>query len=65
MRKRASNISDSTGAEERPHDQRAHDEWLHTEVQAALDDPRPAIPHDIVMERAAAHVNNLARKKRP
>jgi hypothetical protein len=61
-----SNISDTTtDAGERPHDPYAHDQWLRENVQAALDDPRPAIPHDRVMARALARINNFARKKLP
>lgn len=32
-------------------DAAAHDAWFRTKVQEALDDPRPAVPH----ERAEAH----------
>jgi hypothetical protein len=27
----------------------AYDRWLRTQVQASLEDPRPAIPHDEAM----------------
>lgn len=30
------------------------DEWIHQQVQDALDDPRPSIPNTVVKERAAA-----------
>lgn len=34
-------------------DPEAHDAWFRAKVQEALDDPRPAIPHDEVAERFA------------
>ncbi|MFA6013752.1 MAG: hypothetical protein WC742_01700 [Gallionellaceae bacterium] len=30
----------------------AYDKWLKTEIQAAIDDPRPNVEHDEVMRRA-------------
>lgn len=38
----------------------AYDEWLRSKVQAALDDPRPSIPHDQVM----AEMRALIERKR-
>ena len=34
-------------------DTQAHDAWFRAKVQEALDDPRPAIPHDEVAQRFA------------
>ena len=32
-------------------DAAAYNRWLAAEIQAAIDDPRPSIPHDVVMAR--------------
>lgn len=31
----------------------AHDDWFRVKVQAALDDPRPSVPHEEVKTRFA------------
>lgn len=41
------------------HDQEAWDKWLASEVQAAIDDPRPGIPHEEVMQRMATRLAQL------
>jgi hypothetical protein len=33
-----------------------YDEWFRTKVRAALDDPRPAVPHEDVMMAAKARL---------
>lgn len=33
--------------------------WLATEIQAAIDDPRPSIPHEEVMARMDAQLARL------
>jgi len=38
----------------------AYDVWFRAKVQAALDDPRPSIPHD----EAMARVDRLLEEKR-
>lgn len=40
-------------------DQQAYDAWLKAEVQAAIDDPRPSIPHEEVMQRMHARLAAL------
>ncbi len=40
-------------------DQEAYDTWLRAEVQAAIDDPRPSIPHEEVMQRMHARLAEL------
>ena len=49
----------------------SHDRWFRAKVKAALEDPRPGIPHDKVMadvratiERAAARRKTSARCSR-
>jgi len=43
----------------------AHDAWFRTKVQQALDDPRPAVPHDKVKahfaRRRAAALSKVAK----
>ncbi len=34
----------------------AYNQWLAAEVQAAIDDPRPSVPHDEVMARMDARL---------
>lgn len=38
----------------------SYDRWFRAKVQAALDDPRPGIPHNEVM----AEMNKLLEEKR-
>mgnify|MGYP006441393879 CR=1 FL=1 len=42
------------------HKAAAYNEWLAAEIQAAIDDPGPSIPHDEVMARMDARI---ARRK--
>ena len=36
--------------------QEKHTAWLAAEIQAAIDDPRPNIPHDDVMDEMDAEI---------
>jgi hypothetical protein len=36
----------------------AYDRWLRAKVQESLDDPRPNVPHDQVMARMRALLEN-------
>lgn len=38
------------------HQAAAYTEWLAAEIQEAIDDPRPSIPHDEVMARMDARI---------
>jgi hypothetical protein len=40
-----------------------HDRWFREQVQAAIDDPRPSVPHDAVMERTRAIIDRIASDK--
>jgi hypothetical protein len=40
-----------------------YDKWLRDQVQAAIDDPRPSVPHDVVMERTRAIIDEIAGAK--
>ena len=42
----------------------AHDAWFRAKVQEALDDPRPAIPHEAVKARFAKRRAEALRKSR-
>lgn len=44
--------------------QEKHTAWLAAEIQAAIDDPRPNIPHEEVMARMDAQIARL-REGRP
>ena len=33
--------------------------WLAAEIQAAIDDPRPSVPHDEVMARMGAKIADM------
>ena len=48
---------------QRKREAREHDAWFRAEVQRALDDPRPGIPHDAVMDETRAIVDRIAGKK--
>ena len=39
--------------------QENHTAWLTAEIQAAIDDPRPSIPHEEVMARMDAQLARL------
>lgn len=41
-----------------------HDSWFRNEVKASLDDPRPSVPHDLVMARTKAIIDQIAVKNR-
>jgi DNA-damage-inducible protein J len=45
-----------------PHDAAAHDAWFRAKVQAALDDPRPAIPSEEVETHFAKRRSAALRK---
>jgi len=46
------------------HEEREHDEWFRAEVEKAIDDPRPGIPHEQVMKEARARIDRVAARKR-
>ena len=39
----------------------AYTRWLAAEIQAAIDDPRPSIPHEEVMVRMDAQLARLGK----
>jgi hypothetical protein len=40
-------------------DDDAYNHWLAAEIQAAIDDPRPSIPHEEVMAEMEAEIARL------
>lgn len=40
-----------------PEDPAEYDAWLRASVEAALADPRPGIPHEIVMQKMQAIID--------
>lgn len=46
------------------HEAAAYREWLASEVQAAIDDPRQSIPHEQVMATAQAIIDKASQKAR-
>jgi len=42
---------------------REHDLWFRSQIQAALDDPRPGIPHEEVMAKTRAIIDRVAARK--
>lgn len=46
------------------HDAAAYDKWFRAQVQEALDDPRPSIPHEEVMKDVHAVIAKARKTKR-
>src|SRR5208337_2241839 len=44
---------------QRQREAREHDAWFRAKVQEALDDPRPSIPHDVVMDETRAIIDRI------
>lgn len=44
------------------HEAAAYNRWLAAEIQEAIDDPRPSIPHDQVMAEMDADIAALLKK---
>ncbi|MGD0226439.1 MAG: antitoxin of toxin-antitoxin stability system [Terriglobia bacterium] len=48
---------------QRQREAREHDSWFRAEVQQALRDPRPGMPHDAVMAETRAIIDRMTSKK--
>jgi len=48
---------------QRQREAREHDAWFRAQVQQALADPRPGIPHDAVMAETHAIIDRITSKK--
>jgi DNA-damage-inducible protein J len=44
-------------------DPEAYDAWFRSKVREALDDPRPAVPHQQVMDEAQAIIDRKRRAR--
>lgn len=55
---------DRAEALKQAHEAAAYDKWFRNQVQAALDDPRPAIPHEAVAARWDRKRAQLLKKLR-
>lgn len=45
-------------------EEREHDAWFRAEVEKAVQDERPGIPHEQVMKEARARIDRVATRKR-
>jgi hypothetical protein len=45
-----------------PEEAAAYDRWFRAQVQEAIDDPRPSIPHDQVMARMRGIIEAKRKK---
>ena len=43
----------------------SYDRWFRAKVQAAIDDPRPLVPHDEAMARIRRTIEAAKRKQHP
>ncbi len=48
---------------QRQREARKHDAWFRTKVKEAMDDPRPGIPHDVVMDQTRAIIDRIVAKQ--
>ncbi len=56
---------DASAAMKRAHEAAAYDKWLMAEVQEAIDDESPSIPHDEVVRNVRAAISRLRTKRAP
>ena len=49
---------------QRQREAREHDAWFRAKVQEAMDDPRPSIPHDVVMDETRAIIDRIVAEAR-
>ncbi len=53
---------DSAERMKRAHEAAAYDAWFRAQVQAAIDDPRPSIPHEQVMAEMQTLIDAVRNK---
>jgi len=56
---------DTSAAMKKAHEAAAYDKWLKAEVQEAIDDTSPTIPHDEVVRNVRAAINEVRMKRAP
>lgn len=61
--KKQNTLPAPTTALKRAYEAAAYDKWFRAQVQEALDDPRPSIPHDEVMADWRNEKNRLLPPK--
>jgi predicted transcriptional regulator len=44
----------------RPEPEEGYDEWFRRQVQESIDDPRPSIPHEAVIEQTTDLIDRIA-----
>ena len=52
---------DRSAAMKSAHEAAAYDKWLKAEIQEAIDDPRPSIPHEEVMRHVRERLATLKK----
>jgi predicted transcriptional regulator len=48
---------------QRQREAREHDAWFRARVKEAMDDPRPSVPHDVVMDQTRAIIDRIVAEK--
>jgi len=56
---------DTSAAMKQAHEAAAYDKWLKAEVQEAIDDTSPSIPHDEVARNVRAAIKGVRAKRAP
>lgn len=56
---------DTSAAMKKAHEAAAYDKWLKAEVQEAIDDTSPTIPHDEVARNVRAAIKAVRTKRAP
>lgn len=56
---------DTSAAMKQAHEAAAYDKWLKAEVQEAIDDTGPTIPHDEVVSNVRAAIRRVRSKRAP
>lgn len=56
---------DTSAAMKQAHEAAAYDKWLKAEVQEAIDDTGPTIPHDEVVSNVRAAIRRVRNKRAP
>lgn len=55
---------DKSAALKATHESAAYDKWFRAQVQEAIDDPRPSIPHEQVMTETRALIDRIVAEKK-
>jgi hypothetical protein len=55
-------MRDFIDQQQQPED--GYDDWFRAQIRASIEDSRPSIPHDEVMQRTRAIIDDIAMRKR-